>query len=329
MKQKFSVILPVRNGGDYVKICVNSILTQTLQDFNLLVLDNMSTDGTLQWIQSLNDPRIIIYPSDKPLSIEGNWARIKDVPKNEFMTMIGHDDVLQPFYLEEMDKLIKLHPAASLYQTHYHYIDKDGNTTRKCLPMDEIQKAWEFLACQMNHTIDSTGTGYIMRSGDFEQLGGMPVNYRNLIFSDYELWIKLGRQSYKATSLKECFLYREHMSVSRITNGEEYEQAFGEYVRFLATLKNDDNFNEIIDRYGHKMLLYFCESLAHRVLKTPSSKRKVSVKTVLSNFQVYAKLLIPKQGFFPLEKPRIRYAVMLDQSAITRKTFNFLNSFRR
>ena len=102
---KFSIILPVKNGGEYLKLCVKSILGQTCQDFNLIILDNNSQDGSLQWISSLGDPRIVIHPSSKSLTIEENWGRIKNIAKNEYMTMIGHDDILHEFYLEEMDKL--------------------------------------------------------------------------------------------------------------------------------------------------------------------------------------------------------------------------------
>ena len=98
---KFSIILPVRNGGEYVKTCVNSILSQTEQDFNLIVLDNCSTDGTREWLASLQNKKIIIYPADRPLTIEENWARAIDVPKNEFITLIGHDDILHPDYLSD------------------------------------------------------------------------------------------------------------------------------------------------------------------------------------------------------------------------------------
>ena len=73
----YSIILPVRNGGAYVKKCVRSILQQGNMDFNLLVLDNCSTDGTAEWIESLGDERIIIYRSDRTLTIEENWGRIK------------------------------------------------------------------------------------------------------------------------------------------------------------------------------------------------------------------------------------------------------------
>src|SRR5687768_8107771 len=104
---KYSIVLPVRNGGNYLKECIHSILNQSVNDFNVIILDNCSSDGTSEWISSLESEKIIIYRSDRPLSIEQNWSRIKDVPKNEFMTMIGHDDLLHSDYLQEMDALIK------------------------------------------------------------------------------------------------------------------------------------------------------------------------------------------------------------------------------
>ena len=110
---RFSIILPVRNGGDYFKLCVQSVLQQSLPDFNLHVLENNSSDDTLQWITSLSDKRIIIHHSPTSLLIEENWSRVLSIPKNEFITLIGHDDILYSDYLETMDQLIKLHPGAS------------------------------------------------------------------------------------------------------------------------------------------------------------------------------------------------------------------------
>ena len=238
--QLFSIILPVKNGGHLVNECVKSILSQFLNDFNLLVLDNNSTDGTLNYLESLNDSRIIIYRSEKDLSIVENWARILTIPKNKFITLIGHDDILYPNYLRDISNLIEKYPDASLYQTHFNYIDAKGILIKRCKPMAASQTIDEFLGGQMSQTIDSMGTGYMMRSKDFDLLGGMPVNYPNLIFADYELWMRLTQLSYKATSEKFCFSYRVHDSVSKITNGEAYAQAFQTYLFFISTLLKNE-----------------------------------------------------------------------------------------
>src|SRR5687767_9960125 len=100
---KYSIILPVRNGGNYVKECVNSILSQSYTDFHLLVLDNHSEDGTLEWIRSVPDTRVKLFPSERVLTIEENWGRVTGISKNEFITLIGHDDILNRDYLATMD----------------------------------------------------------------------------------------------------------------------------------------------------------------------------------------------------------------------------------
>ena len=311
---KFSIILPVRNGGGYVKECVHSILQQTLNSFDLLVLDNCSTDGTLQWIESLNDPRIKCYPAEKPLGIEENWDRITALQKNEFITLIGHDDLLHPHYLQTMQALIAQHPSASLYQAHFLFIDDNGKEIRPCQPMAEVQYADEFLACQFTHTLDSMGTGYMMRSKDFDAAGGMGLHYPKLIFADYALWVKLTLLNYKATSTVTAFSYRlQQHNVSRLTNGDEYQQAFGEYAVFLAGLRVQyAAIAAVLDKYGKQLLLYFCESLSHRLLKTAAAARTISVRQYINKCRGYAKLLIPGQSFNPLRRPRIALALLLD-----------------
>ncbi len=311
---KYSIILPVRNGGDYVKECVHCILQQSLDDFDLLVLDNCSTDGTLQWIEALKDDRIKCYPASTPLTIEENWDRITGLQKNEFITMIGHDDLLHPDYLQTMDALIAAHPTASLYQAHFNFIDAGGKKIRPCQPMVEVQQADEFLACQFTQTLDSMGTGYMMRSKDFDAAGGMGLRYPKLIFADYALWVKLTLLSYKATTSATAFSYRlQQYNVSKLTNGDEYQQAFGEYVHFLAGLRVQYTaVAAVLDKYGKQMLLYFCESLSHRALKKDSAVRKISIGQYINKCRGYAKMLIPGQAFHPLRRPRIAMAWLLD-----------------
>ena len=319
---KYSIILPVYNGGEYVKQCISSICNQTLQDFNLLILDNNSTDGTVEWIKSLNEPRISVYTSQTNLGITGNWARVKDVTKNEFITLIGHDDILCPNYLADMSTLIAEHPKASLYQCHFEFIDADGNRMRKCKPMAEKQMGHEFLQAQFMHSLDSTGTGYMMRSADFDMLGGMPIEYPNLIFADYHLWLQLTLKSYKATSAAIGFQYRLHNSTSRLTNGELYQQAFQQYVYFISSLdKQYADVSRVVKEYGGNYLMFFCRSLSHRILKTPSHLRKIKVSQFIDKCRSYANLWIPGQPFEPMKKWEINIASKIDGFAPARKLF--------
>lgn len=311
---KFSIILPVRNGGEYLKECVQSILLQTLPDFNLLVLDNNSTDGSLEWLESIKDERLQVLRSEKSLSIEENWNRAVKIPKNEFVTLIGHDDLLHPHYLATMQALIEANPTAGLYQAHFQYIDENGEPIRGCQPMKGFMTAAEFIQHECTQTLDSMGTGYMMRSADFDAAGGMGLEYPKLIFADYALWVKMCLKGGMAVSPVQAFSYRiQQHNVSKLTNGEEYMRAFLRYTDFLIELRRtESSIATVLDQYGHDFLMYFCESLSHRLLKTIPAERKTSVFSFILECRKKAKALIPGRSFHPLFRPGILAAVLLD-----------------
>lgn len=319
---RYSIILPVRNGGEYVKECVNSIRSQTLPEFTLKVLDNCSTDGTPEWIYSLQDPRISIYHSTKPLTIEENWNRIVSLPKNEFITLIGHDDILDSNYLEVMDKLIEKHPNASLYQAHFRYIDSKGATIRPCKPMDEIQTASEFLSFFLASTIDTMGTGFMMRSNDYDEIGGIPPRYPNLLFADFELFINLSLKGYKATASEETFAFRLHQSMTTTSSDIKFQKAYAEFINYLFSLKENPVFDESIKRYAPGFIKFYCKGLSHRLLRTPVTKREgQSVADFIRKNKEYADKLVPGNNFDPEKESSIRLARKIDGNPLFRSMF--------
>ena len=108
-----------------------------------------------------------------------------------------------------------------------------------------------------------------------------------------------------------------------MTNGMMYQEAFGTYMDFLQRIMKDNVLiKEAVSRYGREMLLYFCESLSHRLLKTPSAERTLRVADFIKKCEAYAKEMIPGQEFRPMDKFRIRMAKQLDSSFVGRGLFN-------
>jgi glycosyltransferase involved in cell wall biosynthesis len=319
---RFSFILPVKNGGEYIKECVRSILAQTLQDFNLIILENKSTDGTAEWLQTLSDRRIIIIPSETSLSIEENWARIVNIPKNELITITGHDDLFDPDYLQVINDLIIQYPDASLYQTHFRFVDAKGNVIRKCFPVKEIQYASEFLSSFLQRKIDINGTGFMIRSKDYDKLGGIP-NYPSLLFADFELWINATELSFKATSIKECFCFRLHQSTTTISSDIKMQSAFAQFMAFLQTLKNRGHeFDKVIKQHAIEFIQFWCKGLAHRLLRTPKPKRNnLSIVMFLDDCKLYADMLVPDNNFNPLNDRSVNVAKQIDRFSVSRYLF--------
>jgi Glycosyl transferase family 2 len=205
----FSVVLPVRNGWPYVQECVESILGQTDPDFELIVLDNCSTDYTVAWLKSLTDERIRLSRSTSDLSIVESWGRIKGLQKREYMTLIGHDDKLDPGFLASVKALIGRHPDATLYQTGARLINSEGRLIRNCRPVPAREMASGYLKARFAFERDISGTGFVMRSADYDRHGGIPP-FEKLFFADDALWLSLVEGSYKAADPTELCSVRLH-----------------------------------------------------------------------------------------------------------------------
>ena len=98
---QITVAMPVYNGEGYVHLAIQSVLDQTYSDFELLIVDNCSTDGTLEVIKAFSDPRIRLHVNSSNLGMVGNWNRSVELATGEYIKFLSHDDLLDTTCLEE------------------------------------------------------------------------------------------------------------------------------------------------------------------------------------------------------------------------------------
>lgn len=258
----FTIIIPVRNGGNYLQQCVESILTQTYTNFELVLLDNASDDTSVKYIAHLEQSHknVKVFRSLEFLTIEKNWARILNIPKKEFITIIGHDDIFHPHFLSDVATLISDFPKGSLYSTHFNLIDSQGNTIRPCKPIPKFEAAHEYLASRLCELRDSFGTGFVMRSKDYDDVGGIPL-FPNLLYADDSLWLKLLKDSVKITSSNISFSYRLHEnSTSGKPNKVLLFNALITYLEFLrGEAARNNKIDQVIKRYSDKYISARCK----------------------------------------------------------------------
>jgi glycosyltransferase involved in cell wall biosynthesis len=237
----YVIFLPVRNGGSYLRTAIDSIVAQTLPNWRLIVLENASSDDTVATVQSYRDDRITLMPSDRPLSIEENWRRGYQLLQSGavnggFVTFIGHDDLYRPDFLREIDSLVAREPDASLYQTEFELIDKDGRTIRPCRPVPESETAEGLAAALCWGIRDSFGTGYVFRPADYVRAGGIP-DLPLLLFADHLLFIRLTALGRKACAPAQQFAYRLHRgSTSGGMSAPRINAHIEALARFIDTL---------------------------------------------------------------------------------------------
>lgn len=249
---RFSVVIPVKDGERYIAEAINSVLAQTYQNFELIILDNFSADGTMDILNSYQDSRVTIFHAEKSLPIEQNWARVLSLELNEYLTILGHDDIFYPDFLVEISRLILEDSNASLYQTHFDLIDEEGGIIRTCKPIPFRETADQFLFARHKHQRDSFGTGYVMRAADYRNVGGLPVELPYLIGADDIALYNLSNLSYKVCSPHSQFAYRYHKrSASRSMRLHALNEAFQKYLELLEQTEyfNNDAHRRIANKF--------------------------------------------------------------------------------
>jgi glycosyltransferase involved in cell wall biosynthesis len=125
---RVSVGLPVHNGERFVAQAIESILSQTFEDFELIISDNASTDATEQICReyAARDPRIRYYRSDQNRGAAWNHNRVVELAKGEYFKWQAHDDYCDPTFLEKCFAVVQSDPCVVLCYPRFVRVDERG-----------------------------------------------------------------------------------------------------------------------------------------------------------------------------------------------------------
>lgn len=132
----FSVIIPAYNAALYINKSINSVLDQTVDDFEIVVVDDGSTDETREIVKIIEDERIhYIYQPNGGVSSARNTG-IRNA-RGEYICFLDADDLWKPNHLEVMSHLIGKYPDADVFLTGYEILLHDGHSIIKVCPSVE------------------------------------------------------------------------------------------------------------------------------------------------------------------------------------------------
>jgi glycosyltransferase involved in cell wall biosynthesis len=125
-KPLVSVIMPVYNGDFFLRKAIDSILTQTFQNFEFIIIDDGSTDQTPKILSSYNDSRLKII-TQKNIGLTKSLNRGLNIARGVYIARMDADDVSLPTRLEEEMQLMLSNRKTDLVWTNTVYIDSDCN----------------------------------------------------------------------------------------------------------------------------------------------------------------------------------------------------------
>jgi glycosyltransferase involved in cell wall biosynthesis len=249
-----SICVPTWNGATYLGEALRSALAQTHRDFELVVLDDASSDESLSVAASFDDPRIRIYHNDQRLGLPGNWNRCLDHARGEYVNLLFQDDLLEPSAIEKLLAALRAVPEASLAFAR-RAIRHEGNGTGAPLLLGDayprMQQRFyssfrtslrgedlvrDSLRQGQDLTVNVLGepSFVLLRKERVQRAGGFDPAFRQLV--DWDLWLRLARDTPLVFVNETLGVFRVHRGGQSLRNSGTLRVPW-EYVRLLSRIE--------------------------------------------------------------------------------------------
>ncbi|VAX35716.1 hypothetical protein MNBD_UNCLBAC01-516 [hydrothermal vent metagenome] len=186
-----TILMTVYNGEKYLKDSIESILKQTYQDFEFLIINDKSTDNSADIINSFNDFRINIVTNDKNIGQTCSLNKGLKLAKGKYIARMDADDKAFPYWLEHQLNFIKKNPEYTVVSTKASVMDVNNRITKILNSPQSYQEI--ILKCLVGSPINHVGS--LFKKDIILECGGYDENFK--IAADYDLWSRLIRGKYK------------------------------------------------------------------------------------------------------------------------------------
>lgn len=211
-----TVLMSVHNDLRYLPQAVQSVLDQSLDDFELLVIDDGSTDGSADYLAGLADPRVRIVRNERNLGLTRSLNRGLDLARGLFLARMDADDVSAAQRLERQVDFLDRHPRVGIVGSARRLIDENGATIAHApAAEDDVAIRWK---CLLGNPLAHPAV--MLR---LHLLNAHKLRYDETCRTaqDYELWSRLLAVT-RAHNLREALLhYRLRNGVSRTHQAEQ------------------------------------------------------------------------------------------------------------
>jgi glycosyltransferase involved in cell wall biosynthesis len=206
-----SVVIPTYNSADFLIEAVDSVLGQTWRDFEIIVVDDGSTDGTHESVRRYDDEVRYFYKKNGGPSSARNMG-VKQA-RGRYVAFLDSDDVWEPEKLGVQMRFASEHPEIKLICTDSALMGPRGSRQRK-LKSDLLGNLFPIL---YSNSFIRTST-VLMEKACFQTVGYFDERYRSA--EDYDLWLRVAKRYPIAYINQPLVRYRKHednVSLDKIT----------------------------------------------------------------------------------------------------------------
>ena len=255
-----SIVTPVWNGLPYIKETVESALSQDFQDWEMIIGDNASTDGTSEYLQSLKDSRIKVFRHDQNIGLYRNISFVINKATAPIFMGLCADDYLYPGALRKIvDEWKGVGPDAGLISF---------NWKSRQINHDPVTKFSYSALPKKLMGLDAMFAFFLFGNipGNFSEVSGRvslvaPEKhlYHIKFSADYEFWLRITKKNPVYLSDENVVYIRRHDAVAAtymITNGEYHEESIEIFEQIISDLSAYCDRDKLIAYYNLQMCSY-------------------------------------------------------------------------
>ena len=222
MNPRFSIIVPLYNKASYVRKALDSIISQTFTDWECIIVDDGSTDGSVDVVREMKvEDKILTQSNSGVAAARNNGVKASG---GEYLCFLDADDWWEPTFLEEVDRLINEYPEAGLYATNYVYY-KPGKTH---VALNLLRGYMNYPNAYLHGEMPVwTGAACLPRE-IFDEMRGFPIGIK--LGEDFSLWAKTALNYKVAFCEKTLAFYNNdvpaHLRATRNLHAPEYHMLF-------------------------------------------------------------------------------------------------------
>lgn len=196
-----SVIMSVYNGLAYLEQAVESILRQSFDDFEFIIVNDGSTEPVGELLSRIRDPRIVLIDQEN-MGLTRSLNKCISLARGKYLARMDADDVSMPQRLKRQVAAMEANPSLDLIASYYEVIDEKGRACdSKALIQDPVYRLWRL----QFHNVYGHGT-VLLRKRAIVAAGGYDETYT--VAQDYELWSRISKRDNTLVIPEVLYQYR-------------------------------------------------------------------------------------------------------------------------
>lgn len=309
-----SVIMTVYNSEKYISEAVNSVLNQTFKDFEFIIVNDASTDTTLDILKQFDDERIILLENNENKGTVFSANRAIRIAKGKYIARVDSDDVFLPEKLEKQFNYLEQNNNVSIVGCQAIIIDETGNEIKQ----NKWPVGFNNVLFEAFTNVSPVGNPMVLiRKSDLLEVG----KYRDFFpAEDLDLWLRFILKGKVIDNLPDTlFLYRRHGSQGTKEKKDRMlksrEVIFNEFYKNAIVKKHNIAIDdELLNRYAN----------FRRLVKD------VNPSEIIGFSNIYLNLIAGIDGLNNINKPYLKkkFAEWTFRHVGNKYFLSFLNTFK-